>query len=238
MWPENTMMAFHGAYDLGLRWMETDLHLSADGVVVCIHDDTLDRTTDASGPVSARTFAELRRIDATARHRGTGGDRVPEGIPAFEAAVEALEGTRWVVDLKEDGVERPLAELLGRRGWEDRVIVGSFSDRRLRLFRRLTGGRVATSTGTSETLAMWVCAIRGAVPRLRPAAVQVPRTHWGLPVVTKRSAAAFREAGAQVHVWTVDDPDEMRMLLGWGVEGIITDRPDVARRVFDDLGLW
>ena len=237
MWPENTLGAFRRAYDLGLRWMETDLHVTADGVPVCLHDRTLDRTTSARGLVIDWTLAELVDVDATARFVGPTTVE-SEGIPTFESVVDALPGTRWVIDMKDHGVERPLAQLLARRGWQDRVVVGSFSDERLRLFRQMTGGTVATSTGPGETWAMWRSAICGRTPRLQPDALQIPATYRGLPVVTERSTEAFLATGAQIHVWTVNDADTMRRLLRWGVQGIITDRPDVAREVFEELGFW
>lgn len=240
LWPENTFSAFRGAYDMGFRWMETDLHVTLDGVVICLHDDTLDRTTGVSGCPSEVLFDDLADVDAAAAFRDpvTGGQAASEPIPTFEDAVDAFPDTRWVVDLKQDGVERPLAELVERRGWSDRIVVGSFSDRRLRLFRRLTGGDVVTSTGSGETLQMWTMGMLGFTPRLRPAALQIPRRHRGLPVLNERTMNAFAATGAQIHVWTVNEADDMRALLSWGVGGIITDRPDVARDVWEELNLW
>jgi glycerophosphoryl diester phosphodiesterase len=240
LWPENTMVAFQGAVDLGYHWLETDLHATSDDVVVCLHDHTLDRTTNATGPVSALTFDQVRSVDAGFRHDPTAGfpfRGAGAAVPSLEEVVTAFPDARVVADLKEDGVERPLAELVARLDLWDRLIVGSFSDARLRLFRRLTEDRVATSTGQRATFLRWA-ATRA---RLRPpaaAALQVPIHYGRLRVVTERAVAAHRRAGSQVHVWTVNDQAAMEELLDWGVDGIITDRPDLLRSVVTDRGSW
>ncbi len=146
---------------------------------------------------------------------------------------------RLVVDLKQDGLEAPLAGLIGRLDLWDRLVVGSFGGDRLVRFRRETGGRVATSTGPGETLRAWRTARRRAgVPDVPADAVQVPRTYRGLRVITPRTVAGFHRGGLDVHVWTVDDPAEMRRLLDWGVDGLITDRPDLLKDVLVERGEW
>lgn len=242
LWPENTMVAFEGAVALGYRWLETDLHLTRDGAVVCLHDHTLDRTTDASGPVWERDLEELEHIDAGYRFR-MGDDHPHRGsglrIPTLEEVVTAFPDVRVVVDLKQDGLEAPLAGLVERLDLWERIIVGSFSDRRLRTFRQLTGGRVATSTGPRETLAAWRAALgRRRTPPARADAVQVPRRYRGLPVITRRTVAGFHRCGYQVHVWTVNAEVEMERLLALGIDGIITDRPDLLRAVLERRGSW
>lgn len=234
------MTAFRGAVDLGFEWLETDLHLTADGVIVCIHDDRLDRTTDAAGPVWEFTSHALGDIDA-------GYAFVREGTTPFRAAglrIPTLESVstvfghcRLVIDLKQDGLAEPLTELIGDLDLEDRVIVGSFSDRRLREFRERSGGRVATSTGRWESSLRWATAVVG-VPTPAASALQLPRRTRIVPVVTRRTVRGFHRAGAQVHVWTVNRPAEMEELLDMSVDGIITDRPDLLRDVMAGRGLW
>jgi glycerophosphoryl diester phosphodiesterase len=240
LWPENTMVAFQGAVSLGYTWLETDLQVTADDVVVCLHDHTLDRTTPAGGPVSTRTFAELANIDAGHHHGPDQGHPfrgVGAVIPSLEEVVTTFPDVRVVVDLKSDGTEAPLARLVERLSLWDRLVVGSFSDARIRRFRALTGGRVATSTGPRATLLRW--AASGA--RLRPPAahaLQVPITYGRMRVVTRRSVAAHRNAGSQVHVWTVNERSVMEQLIEWEVDGIITDRPDLLRTVMIERGAW
>jgi glycerophosphoryl diester phosphodiesterase len=240
LWPENSMRAFQGAIDLGFDWLETDVHVTGDGAVVCLHDDTLDRTTNAHGDISLRRFSDLADIDAGYRH-GPGEGHPFRGagitIPSLEEVLNTFPEARLVVDLKTSGTELPLARLIAALGAWDRVIVGSFNDRRLRRFRGLTGGRVVTSTGPLATLVRWAPSLVGKTPR-PAAALQVPERYGPLRVVNERTVAALSRAGAQVHVWTVNEPQDMHRLLDLGVNGIITDRPDLLRTVMQDRGVW
>ena len=234
------MTAFGGAYDLGFRWFETDLHLTADRVVVCFHDDTLDRTTDGSGPVWDRTLAELSALDAGFRHQSDEGAPFRGrgiAIPTLEEVATVFPDTSIVVDLKQDGLVEPLVALIERADLWDRLIVGSFSDRRLREFRAATSERVATSTGPVAAARALVGAVRGKAPLLADA-VQLPRYQFGLPVIFARSVKGFLAGGYDVHVWTVNDPSEMTLLLVWGVNGLITDRPDLLKDVLIQRGQW
>jgi glycerophosphoryl diester phosphodiesterase len=236
------MHAFSGAVALGYRWLETDLHLTADGVVVCLHDDRVDRTTDGAGAVWDLAWDEVRSLDAGYRHvmegdhpfRGRG-----IGIPTLEEVATTFPDVRLVVDLKQDGLEAPLAALVDRLDLWDRLIVGSFGGGRLVRFRRETAGRVATSTGPVETLRAWRAARRRAgVPEVPADAVQVPRSYRGLPVVSPKTVDGFHRGGLDVHVWTVNDQTEMTRLLDWGVDGVITDRPDLLKDVLVGRGEW
>ncbi len=232
LWPENTMVAFEGAVRLGYRYLETDVHASSDGVLVCLHDDTLDRTTDGSGKVWGRSWAELRDLDAGFRFPGD-GDFPFRGrgvtIPSFEELVTTYPQAMVTVDLKQSGIEGLLADAVDRLDLWDRIIVGSFRDGRLRRFRRLTEGRVATSSGPQETLRVWLAARRGTPSPIPADALQVPVRYGLLTLVDERTVAAAHAAGKQVHVWTVNEPGEMRRLLDLGVDGLITDRPDLLR---------
>jgi glycerophosphoryl diester phosphodiesterase len=240
LWPENTMVAFAGAVELGFRWVETDLHLTSDGVLVCLHDATLDRTTDRPGPVAAVTSGELARIDAGHRHaphegfpfRGSG-----VRIPTLEELVVSFPHLRVVVDLKRDGMAQHLWEMVERLGLHDRLVVGSFSDRRLAEFRRVSGGSVATSTGPVRSVAALAGAVVGRAPRLADA-VQFPGRVGPLRPLTRRTVASFRRRGYQAHVWTVNDPEAMHRFYDLGVDAVITDRPDVLRDVLRERGAW
>lgn len=241
LWPENTMEAFSGAVSLGYRYLETDLHLTADGVIVCIHDSTVDRTTDGAGPVAAHTLAELSRLDAGFRHRGREG-RVYRGrgvrVPTLEEVALSFPEASLVVDLKADGVARPLAALIDRMGWHHRLVVGSFSGRRLTEFRAASGGRVATSAGPN-TVRGWLLASRiGLGLPSTVAALQVPRRLRGVNVVDRRLLDVAHDRGLQVHVWTINHPEEIEELLDLGVDGIVSDRPDLLKEVLVERGRW
>lgn len=228
------MKAFAGAIDLGVGHLETDLRMTSDGVLVCFHDERADRTTDGHGPISEMTWDEVSRLDAGYRHEAAGGFPHRDGgarVPALEEVVTEFPGVGLVVDLKAEGMATELADLVERHQLHDRVIVGSFSDRRLAEFRAASGGRVPTSVGQSEAR-RWVMASRMRRAMSGNAiALQVPMRSRGVVVVDDRLVAVAHDAGLYVHVWTVNRVDDMEYLLELGVDGIITDRPDVLADV-------
>lgn len=233
LWPENTMVAFGGSLEAGADHLETDLHLTADGRLVCFHDPTVDRTTDGRGPVGSHTLAELRRLDAGYRHRLDG--RFPfrgKGlrIPTLGEVLATFPEVGLVVDVKEDGLEEPLCELLARMDAWHRVIVGGFSDLRLLKMRRMSEGRALISAGPASVRAWWLGSRIGLGGPTWFSALQIPTSSNGLQVADRRLVAAAHDRGVAVHVWTVNQPAEMDRLWAIGVDGIITDRADVARR--------
>ncbi len=235
------MVAFREVYDLGFRHIETDLHLTSDGVLVCFHDPDVDRTTNGSGEVSAMTLEELQALDAGYRHADSGsypfrGQGI--NVPTLEELLTTFPDVGLVVDMKASGLAEPLAELADRLDVGDRLIVGSFSDERLEVFRDLTNGRVATSTGPIAAR-MWVLSSRvGRGGGGRADALQVPTQLRGVRVVDGRLVRAAHNSELQVHVWTVNDPDEMNRLLDLGVDGLITDRPNVLKDVLISRDEW
>jgi glycerophosphoryl diester phosphodiesterase len=237
LWPENTATAFRGAVELGYRRLETDLRITADRVLVCYHDSFLTRTTNGHGLVANITYDQLRRLDAGYRHRldesfpfrGRG-----IGVSTFAEMAQMFPDVGWVLDLKADGTEEPLFEVLEELELSDRVIVGSFSNERVDKFRRITAGKVATSTPPAETLRAIVAATkRNRVPTdvFHPTtcALQVPASWYGMPIVSPGLVAVAHSAGRLVHVWTVNGLAEADALTDLGVDGLITDRPDLIR---------
>ena len=235
------MEAFQAAVDLGYRYIETDLHQTSDGVLVVFHDDTLDRTTDGRGPVSAHSWDELGRFDA-AYHFAPHEDypRRDQGvrIPSLAELFDAFPDVRLVLDLKEAGFEADLASFLSANQLEDRVIVGAFSDARLSRFRKASRGRVATSSGPAETLAIWTASRFGRPLRTRADALQVPEDFAFVALADRKLVEAAEEADKQVHVWTVNDPDHMARFLDTGVHALITDRPDLLKQLLESRGEW
>lgn len=226
------MTAFGGAADLGYRFLETDLRVTGDGVLVAFHDAHLDRTTNGRGPITELSWEQVARFDAGFNHRL--GSSFPFrgqgiGVPRFEDLVRALPQHGWILDLKSEGSVEVLARMVQEVDMIDRVIVGSFSRERLTRFRRLTGGRVATSTSPRETIeAVVEGSLRGLLKG--PAqALQIPITWYGMPLVTPNLVKAAHAADRLVHVWTINRPEDMEMLLELGVDGLITDRPDLLQ---------
>ena len=227
--PENTMPAFEHAVRLGYRYLETDAHVTADGVLIAFHDDRLDRVTDRTGVIAELPWSEVREARVDGR----------EPIPLLEDLLTAWPDVRINIDPKQDAASAPLAAALLRTGTVDRVCVGAFSDKRIAHVRELTGPGLCTSMGPREVarLVSTSRSLPGGAGVTSPCA-QVP-THQGrLPLVTERFVAAAHHRGVQVHVWTIDDPDEMARLLDLGVDGIMTDRPQVLKDLLVARGTW
>ncbi len=234
LWPENTMPAFQGAVDLGYRYIETDVRASADGVLFAFHDRHLERLTDASGRFAARSAADLARLDAAYHFRAGSGYPWRGGgihIPTLDEVLNTFPGVLFNLDVKADDTVALLAAFVVERGLEDRVLIGSFHDHRLRRFRRLTAARVATSAGPAEAGALWAASRAGFGLRTAADAYQLPDRHRGLAPVDASLVAAAHAAGKHVHVWTVNEAVEMHRFLDLGVDGLITDRPDVLNDV-------
>lgn len=238
LWPENTMPAFQGAFDLGYRYFETDVRISRDGVVVVFHDKTLDRTTNGTGLVSDWLFEDLRHLDAAWSFgaedgyplRGTG-----VGISSLDELFATFPEVHLNIDLKGKGLEWPVAEIIGDHGRQNRTLIGSFVDRRIARFRRVTAGAVATSAGPSAVSAMWTASRRGRTIERPVVAYQVPYNYRSLKV-DQKYVDAIHSSGAQIHCWTVDEATEIRRLLDMGVDGIVTDRLDILNDVMRERG--
>jgi glycerophosphoryl diester phosphodiesterase len=227
---ENTLQAFAHAVDLGYDYLETDVHVTSDGVLLAFHDSVLDRVTDTTGSIADSTYAEVQR----ALIKGS------EAVPTLAELFDAFPDARFNIDLKSAGAVPALAAFLAEREAWDRVCVGSFSGRRLRDFRRLTEGRVATSAAPLEVAAYRLLPGRMArlLTRGRPSVLQVPHGLRRLTIVTPRLVRRAHAAGLHVHVWTIDDPEEMQALLDRGVDGLMTDRTDILRTVLTESGRW
>ncbi len=230
---ENSMRAFQTAVDLGYRYVETDVHATRDGILVAFHDDRLDRATDSHGEIGALPYARVRE----ARIGGT------EPVPLVAELFVRLPRTRFNLDLKSAAAVGPLWRAIEEHEAHDRVCVGSFSDVSLNRFRALSRGRVATSSGQVGAASLLVTPSRVNRWLHTPAAaLQLPRTHVvrgrRVRVVSRALIDAAHRLGKHVHVWTIDDPDEMTELLDLGVDGLVTDRIDILRDVLAARGSW
>ncbi|WP_327357569.1 glycerophosphodiester phosphodiesterase [Streptomyces sp. NBC_01304] len=226
---ENTAAAFRRAVDSGYRYLETDVHATADGRLVAFHDATLDRVTDAGGRI-----ADLKWSDV--RHARVAGS---EPMPLFEDLLEAFPEARWNVDVKAEPALHPLLDLIRRTGAWDRVCVGSFSEARVARAQRLAGPRLATSFGTRGVVGLRLRSY-GIPAALRRSAVaaQVPESQSGIRVVDHRFVKTAHALGLQVHVWTVNDRERMAALLDLGVDGIMTDHLGTLIEVLKERGAW
>ena len=222
------MPAFEGAVALGYRWVETDAHVTADGICLAFHDERLDRVTDRTGVIAELPYAEVRQARVDGR----------EPIPLMEDLLGAFPDVRVNIDPKHDGAVDALVAVIERTGAIDRVCVGSFSDRRIERLRDALGPRLCTSLGPKA-----IARLRGGsyglpLGSMPGACAQVPHKYKGRAVTDRRFVDRAHAAGLQVHVWTIDDPDEMHELLDLGVDGIMTDKPSVLRDVLTSRGAW
>lgn len=218
--PENTVDAFANGLSLGADGIELDVHLSRDGVVVVNHDATVDRTTKGRGAVAALTAAELARLD----------------VPALGDVLTRFRDVRVIVELKVNTAELASAvvDVVRRADAVDRVCLGSFGLRVLRAARALEPA-IATSAAREEVRwALYGSWIGWPMRRRTYVGFQVPELAGTTRVVSRRFVDAAHRAGHGVQVWTVDTEDAARRLLGWGVDALITDRPDVVVPVVRD----
>lgn len=234
---ENSMAAFRAAVGLGYRYLETDVHTTSDGVLLLFHDATLDRVTEGQGKVSGLTAAEIAQVLIGGR----------EPIPTFDGLVAELPGVRLNLDVKDWDSVRSTAAAIERHQAHDRVLVTSFSDRRRRAVLRLLSRPVAASAGVASIAAFTLLGplLPGPVFRwlMRRVlndvqALQVPVRRGSIEVVTPGFIRRAHRLGLVVHVWTINDPAEMRRLLDLGVDGLVSDRADLLRGVLTERGGW
>ncbi|QAY71098.1 glycerophosphodiester phosphodiesterase family protein [Xylanimonas protaetiae] len=234
---ENSLAAFGAAVALGFRYVETDAHGTADGVAVALHDESLDRTTDAHGLVAELPWSVVKRAHI-------GG---VEPVPALEDVLGTWPGLFVNIDVKAESGVGPVARAIERTAAHDRVCVTSFSTRRRKATLAKLSRPVATSAGTSEVIG-FLTGARLRVPVLAARALrdvdalQVPVAEKAGPVrvtvVDAATVAAAHAAGRQVHVWTPNTRAEMERLVDLGVDGIVTDRADLLKDVLVERGLW
>jgi glycerophosphoryl diester phosphodiesterase len=232
-WPSNTRYAFERAIDLGVDLLELDIHATADGALVVRHDPIVDTTTDGVGRIRDLTLAQIQALDAGFTWTADGGQSHPfRGlgitIPTLEEVFQAFPGVRLSIDIKPEdpAVVDVFCQLLREHHKLDQVVVGSFHDPQLQRFRQLCP-RVDTAAGVSETRRFYFLSRSRLSSLFRsPArAFMIPEYAGRLRVVTPRFIRSAHARGMQVHVWTVNEVEDMRRLIEWGVDGIITDYP-------------
>lgn len=230
---ENSLRAVGNAVALGYRYIETDARASVDGVAFAFHDHDLSRVAPDSGfgdrPFGSLTAAEIRSV------RLRGG----EPIATIAELLEAFPDTRFNIDVKTAEVIGPTVAAVRAAGAEPRVLLASFSHCRLRRARRLLP-EVVTSASPWELIALrFAPRLLGWFVRAgRPVCVQVPERQYGVHITTPGFIDAVHRAGMQVHVWTIDTREDITRLLDDGVDGLITDRPDILREVLEQRGEW
>jgi glycerophosphoryl diester phosphodiesterase len=223
--PENTLAAFEHAVTLGYRYLETDVHRSADGVLVAFHDPDLARTCGVDANIADVPWAEIAelRVDGV------------EPIPRMTDLLDRWPDHRFNIDCKSEDAVGPLIELVEQRSLLPQICVGSFSLKRLRTLRTHLGSGLLTSMAPSEIASL---RLAGRLPGTHQRAAQVPAAAGRLTVVNERFIANARRAGVPVHVWTINDATEVHRLLDLGVDGVMTDDVAMLRDVMIERGVW
>lgn len=233
--PENTLPSFERGLACGAAILETDVHLTRDGVPVLLHDPDVDRVTESAGPVSELRLEELQRLDAGHCFSPQGGANHPfrgQGfrVPTFEEALNAFPGVRFNVELKDPapGSVEAAVEVVVRNGREDlTLLTAGESDLmdRLRAHVEAKGVPVALGASLADIVEVLRSAQEGRPPETRSMALQIPSEFGGRPLVTPELVEHAHVHGIQVHVWTINETAEMAELLALGVDGIVSDHP-------------
>src|SRR4051794_33104880 len=228
---ENTMPAFQACVDLGYRYLETDVQVTADGVLFAFHDPTLERVTDRAGRVDSMTWAEVSQARIGGR----------EPVVALEDLLGAWPDVRFNLDIKAAGVLAPLVRTVRRLEVADRICLASFSDARIAAARRLFGPTVCTALGPRGVAALRLSSYSpraAGLVRIQAGCAQVPLGLGGRALVDERFLAAAHPRGLQGHVWAVDSEADAAAMLDRGVDGVMTDRPAMLRDLLEKRGQW
>lgn len=244
VWPGDTLFAFEKAVEIGSDVLEMDAHITRDGRIVLMHDEEVDRTTDGTGLIEELTLAEIKQLDAAYGWSPDDGASFPyrgQGIqvPTLDEVFEAFPQMRYVIEIKltQNPIDGPLCELIRSHAMQTKVVVASFHDEAMKNFRQ-TCPEVATSASRTE-VQNYVLLGKALLWGFYVPEFQTIQPPWdpedslGIQIVTERFIRESHAKNIRVEPWTVNDPELMRQYIDWGVDGIITDRPDLMMEVLD-----
>ena len=248
IWPGDTLYAFEKAVETGADVLEMDAHLTRDGHIVLMHDEEVDRTTDGAGLIEDLTLEELQRLDAAYAWSNDGGKTFPyrgQGIriPTLEELFQSFPQMRYAIEIKltQNPIDKPLCDLIRKHNMQDKVMIASFHDGAMQNFRAACP-EVATSASRGEVTQFVLLGkvfLSGLVtPQYQ--SIQPPydpEESMNIPIMTARFIREAHAKNVRVEPWTVDDPELMRRYIEWGVDGIITDRPDLMIEILSEMGL-
>ena len=238
LWAGNTMYAFDKAVEIGADVLEMDAHITKDGEIILMHDESVDRTTDGTGLIEELTLAEIQQLDAAYKWTNDEGQTFPfrgQGIqvPTLNGLFEKYPDMRYLIEIKltKNPIDKPFCNLIRAYNMQDKVIVASFHDQAMNGFRE-TCPEIATSASRTEVrnfVLLGKVFLSGfVVPRYQ--SIQPPydpSESLGIPIMTERFLREAHAKNIRVEPWTVNDPELMKQYIEWGVDGIITDRPDL-----------
>jgi glycerophosphoryl diester phosphodiesterase len=242
VWPGDTLFAFEHAAAIGADVLEMDAHITKDSQIVLMHDERVERTTDGTGLIEDLTLAELSKLDAAYQWSTDDGQTFPyrgQGIqvPTLRQLFEKFPDKHFLIEIKLTGnpIHKPLCDLIHEFDMQDRVVVASFHDDAMSLFRQ-TCPDVATSASKGEVLPFVLLGKIFFSGWLSPQyqSLQVPyetSESYGIPVLTRRFIREAHAKNISIEPWTVNDPELMKQYIDWGVDGLITDRPDLMLEI-------
>jgi glycerophosphoryl diester phosphodiesterase len=248
LWPGDTLFGFERAVELGVDVLEMDAHITRDGQIVLMHDEEVDRTTDGTGLIEAMTLAELQQLDAAYKWSNDGGQTFPyrgRGIrvPTLEELFQKFPQMRYVIEIKltQNPIDGPLCELIRKYHMQDKVMVASFHDEAMRNFREICP-EVSTSASRTEVrnFVLFGKAYLSGFIAPHYQSIQPPydpKESMNIPIMTERFIHEAHAKNIKVEPWTVDDPELMKQYIEWGVDGIMTDRPDLMIQVLEEMAL-
>ncbi len=238
LWPEETLLAYQKSAELGVDVLELDVHGTRDGEIVCMHDEDVDRTTDGTGKIKEKTLAEILALDAGAKFTTDGGATYPwrgKGlkVATLKEILAAFPGAHFSIEIKQTrpSIVDAVVAAIDAAGAADRVVVASFDDDTIAAVRAARPG-LATSFAGGEIVKFTLLGeddLEGYVPPAK--LLQVP-----IGLATEQKVALARRLGLKMHIWTIDDRDDMERLWELGVDGIMTDDPVLLKDVTVGMG--
>lgn len=235
LWPSNTMFAFQHAAAMGVDVLDTDMHMTKDGALVLMHDETVDRTTDGAGAIRDLTLDEVRQLDAGYRFSTDDGNTYPyraQGltVPTLEELFTAFPNKRFGIEIKQTepvATAQRFCAVIRQYNMQDKVLVSSFRQQNMDAFRAECP-EVATSATENEVRLFYVLFRLGLSDLLTPVynSLQVPEESGGIHLLTPRFVAAAHRRGLAVQPWTINETEDLKRILALGVDGINTDNPD------------
>ena len=247
IWPGDTRYAFEKAVEIGADVLEMDAHITKDDQIVLMHDEEVDRTTDGTGLIEDLTLEELKQLDAAYDWTNDDGATYPyrgQGIqvPTLDELFQTFPQMRYVIEIKLTGnpIDKPLCDLIRRHNMQNKVLIASFHDEAMQNFRE-TCPEVATSASRGEVTAFVLLGKVFLSGFILPEYESIqppydPEESMNIPIMTRRFIREAHAKNIAVEPWTVDDPNLMRQYIEWGVDGIITDRPDLMMKVLEEMG--
>jgi len=248
IWPGDTMFAFENAVEIGADVLEMDAHIAKDGQIVLMHDEEVDRTTDGTGLIEDLTLDQLKQLDAAYDWSNDGDKTFPyrgQGIqvPTLDELFAKFPQMRYVIEIKltQNPIDKPLCDLIRQHNMQDKVMVASFHDEAMQNFRAACP-EVATSASRGEVTTFVLLGkvfLSGLViPQYE--SIQPPydpEESMNIPIMTRRFIREAHAKNIAIEPWTVNDPELMRQYIKWGVDGIMTDRPDLMVDVLKEMGI-